>query len=320
MNRTEKTLELLSKEILTTDEQTYLSDSFDKDPELKKYQALYNLLDDMKNSFHLNSDLISEYILYKNNLPLEDDNITRFIQHIKNHISKCTNCKDEFELFNEEYNEIDNYLNQSIVEKVKPSATQWAPQIFNIFSTKYIYAAAAVLALFTFSIFTTSKLLVPSYKNISELSNLNYSTTRGRVTPDFHNGLKALSIGNYSEAISQLQNDIKNNNNDKTIFYTSYMLGLVYLEKSESDFFGLFKSYDEDDINNSIANLKQAIKINNSAAFLNITLNSYFYIGKAYLLKDDFVNAKIYLQTVIDKKGSYLNEARVLIEIIDQNM
>ncbi|MCF6271102.1 MAG: hypothetical protein L3J41_15425 [Melioribacteraceae bacterium] len=322
MNRIEKILELLSKEKLTTEEKIYLSSSFDEEPELKKYKAIYNLLGDMKNSFHLNSDLISEYVLYRNNLPLEDNSIIKFIPQIENHISKCSKCREEFELFNEEYNAIDNYLNQNIKQDEKTSAAsrQKSFQIFNLFTRKHFYAAAAVIAFFTFSLFTTSQLMVPSYKNISELSELNYSTTRGRVSPSFHNGLKALSNDNYDEAITQLESDIENNYDDKTIFYTNYMLGLVYLKKSESDFLGLFTSFNVADINNSIVYFKKSIAKNNSGSFSNITYNSYFYIGKGYLLIDDFANAKINLQTVVDNNGSYSNEARELIEIINQEM
>jgi len=321
MNRTDKILELLEKKELTIEEKNYLSNSFDKYPELKKYIAIYNLLGDIKNRFHLNSDLISEYVLYKNNLLLEDNSIIKFIPQIESHIAKCSKCREEFELFNEEYNEIDSYLTQNIQQKTGTTAEeQKSTNIFSLFTTKYVYATAAVIAFFTFSLFTTSQLIVPSYKNISELSSLNYSTTRGRVSPDFHNGLKALSEGNYNEAIEQLKSDLKKNYDDKTIFYTNYMLGLVYLQKSESDFLGMFTSFDSKDINNSIANFKEVIEKNNSGSFSNITFNSYFYIGKGYMLIDDFTNAKTYLRTVIDNKGSYIKEAKELIDIINKNM
>ncbi len=320
MNRTDEILELLAKKELTIEEKNYLSDSFNKYPELKKYVAIYNLLGDMKNRFHLNSDLISEYVLYKNNLPLEDDSLIKFIPQMENHISKCTKCQEEFELFNEEYNEIDNYLTQNIEQKTVTADEQKSPKIFSLFTTKYIYAAAAVIAFFTFSLFTTSQLIVPSYKNISELSSLNYSTTRGRVSSDFHNGLKALSDGNYNEAIAQLNSDLVNNADDKTIFYTNYILGLVYLQKSESDFLGMFTSFDTKDINNSISNFKEVIIKNNSGSFSNITFNSYFYIGKGYMLIDDFTNAKTYLKTVIDNRGSYTKKAQELIDIINQKL
>lgn len=325
MTTQEKILELLSKENLTTDENSFLMNSLNDEPDLYKYKVIYNLLSDMGNRFHLNSDLISEYVLYKNNLPLVDNSLIKFVPQIESHISNCSKCREEFELFNEEYNEIDNYVGEKFKQKDRTlkleNNTQKPARLFNLFTTKYIYASAAIIAFFTFSLFSISELTSSSYKDISELSELsNYSTTRGRVSSDFHNGVKALSNENYSKGIALLRNDIKNNSSDETIFYTNYMLGLIYLKKSESDFIGLFKSYNKNDIDSSIANFKQTISKNDSDSFQNISLNAYFYIGKGYLINDRFTEAKKYLQLVIDNKGSYSAEAIELIDIIDQRI
>jgi tetratricopeptide (TPR) repeat protein len=324
MNETEKILELLSKKDLTTDEQSYLADAFNTNPDIKKYKAIYDLLNDMKNKFHLSSELISEYVLYKNNLPLEDKSVLKLVPHIEEHINQCSKCRKEFELFNEEYNSIDNFIDKTIVAKetVKNISgnEEKTPKVFSLFTTKYFYAAAALIAIFTFSIFTTSKLLVPSYKNVSELNEFNYSTSRGRVATNFHNGLKALQDDNFSEAIFELKSDIKTNPNDETIFYTNYMLGLVYLKKSESDLFGLFTTFNQRDLDSSIAYLKRTVTMNRSDAFQNITLNAYYYIGKDYMLKDDFINAKKYLQIVLNNGGGYSANAKELLEIINQKL
>lgn len=322
MTTQEKIIELLLKENITNDENKFLLDLLNDMPELNNYKVIYNILRDMPNKFHLNSDLISEYVLFKNELPLEDNSIIKFIPQIEKHFSKCSKCRDEFELFNMEYNEIGNYLTENFEQKRETFALESdvkiSAKIFNLFTTKYIYAAAAVIAFFTFSLFSISQLTVPSYKNISELSELtNYSTTRGRISSDFHNGINALNDENYSEAITFLMNDIKNNPNDETIFYTNYMLGLTYLKKSESNFLGLFNSYNLADLDSSIANFEQTINKNSSGVFSNINYNAYFYIGKSYLLNDNFNEAKKYLQVVIENKGSYSNEAKSLIEIID---
>ncbi|MDA3859799.1 MAG: hypothetical protein PF445_01095 [Melioribacteraceae bacterium] len=324
MTTQEKILELLSKETLTNDENVFLKEKINNDPALTKYEAIYNLIRDMKNNFHLNSDLISEYVLFNNNLPLEDNSIIKFIPQIENHISKCSKCQEEFELFNEEYNEIDNYVGKKFEQKnetVINSGLNKPAKIFNLFTTKYIFASAAIIAFFSFSLFSISELTSSSYKSISELSELtNYSTTRGRVSSNFHYGVKALSNENYTEAIALLKTDIKNNSSDETIFYTNYMLGLIYLKKSESDFLGLFHSFNETDIDSSIANFEQSISKNNSGSFSNINDNAYFYIGKGYLIEDNFKEAKKYLQIVVNKKGSYSKQAKELLEIIEQKM
>ena len=321
MTTQEKIILLLSKENLTNDENIFLLESFKIKPEFNKYKVIYNLLRDMKNNFHPNSNLISEYVLIKNGLPLEDMSNTKFIPIIEKHISNCSKCQEELELFNQEFKLINNFVSRKI-EQIYTNKTnnvvKKPKNMFDLFKTNYVYSAAAVIAFFTLSLFSISEIITPSYKNISELSELTeYSSTRGRISYNFSNGIKALNDKNYNNAIIFLKNDIKNNSNDETIFYTNYMLGLTYLKKSESNFLGLFNSYNLTDIDSSIANFKRTIHKNNSSLFLNITYNSYFFIGKAYLLNNNFDEAKINLQIVIDKKGSFLNEIKKLIEIID---
>ncbi|PIQ09015.1 MAG: hypothetical protein COW71_08770 [Ignavibacteriales bacterium CG18_big_fil_WC_8_21_14_2_50_31_20] len=322
MTTQEKIIELITKENLTDTEKNFLLNSFKEIPELNNYEIVYNLLHDMQNIFHLNSNLISEYVLIKNNLPLEDSANIQFIPIIEKHITKCSKCRKEFELFNQEFEEINSFVGKTFEQnneaKERKAVTEKPNNIFNLFSTNYVYAAAAVIAFFTISLFTISEIIVPPYENLSELSELtNYSTTRGRVSQDFYDGIKALQGENYNMAIDFLRNDIKNNSDDETIFYTNYMLGITYFEKSESSFWGLFNSYNSTYLDSSIANFEITINKNNSELFSNINYNSYFYIGKAYLLDSNFDEAKKHLQIVVDNKGSYLKEAQTLIEIID---
>ncbi len=324
MKTKEKILELISKENLTKEEKNFLLKSLTEEPELSKYKVIYNLLSDMKNRFHLDTELISEYVLYKNNLPLEDESLLKFIPEIEKHISQCSKCKKEFQLLNEEYSEIDNYLTRQFEKKeenlAKETTTLSAINFINSFAAKRVYAFAAVIAFFAISLFTVSQLTVPAYKNISELSALDdYSTTRGRMSPEFQNGLQALSQEDYEEAIKNFKNDVKNNFNDRTIFYTDYMLGLIYLKKSESDFLGLFTSFNKEDLEKSIIYFNDVVKKNNSGSFNNITYNAYFFLGKSYLLKDNFKEAKKYFQLVIDNRGSYSKKAEELLKSIEQN-
>ena len=321
MTNQERTIELLSKNNLTAEENSFLTEELKNNKELAKYKVIHNLLNDMQNTFHLSSDLISEYVLYKNGLEIEDKSIVKFIPKIKEHISKCEKCKSEFELFNQEYSEVDNYLSKHISKTNfvdgTLNKTDNNTKIFSLFSKKYFYAAAAAVVFFTFSLFDLSQFSVPSYKNLSNISELsNFSNTRGRVSTDFYNGIKALNNNDFGKAIEMLKTDIKNNPKDETIFYTDYMLGLIYLKKSESNFLGLFKSFDQSDIDSSIANFERSINNNKSESFSNIAYNSYFYIGKAFLLTDDFENALDNLQIVVDKKGGYTKNAKELIEII----
>ncbi len=319
MTNQEKILDLLLKENLSSDEKKILMDTLANDSSLANYKVIYEMLNNLKINIHLNSDLVSEYVLYKSNLPLEDSSIIKFIPQIEKHISTCSKCMQEFNMFNEELIEIDSYITPKFESKTSQTTKQ--TKVYSLFTKKYFYAAAAAIAFLTFTLFDVSQLTVPSYKNISELSELtNISSTRGRVSSDFHNGIRALNDGNYNDAITMLREDIKINANDETIFYTNYMLGLIYLKKSEVNFLGLFKSFSQTDLDSSISNFELAISKNNLEAFSNINYNSYFYIGKVHLMSENFEEALKYLQVVVDKRGSYSKNAEELIEIIKSKM
>jgi Tfp pilus assembly protein FimV len=81
----------------------------------------------------------------------------------------------------------------------------------------------------------------------------------------------------------------------------------------------LFKSYDEGNVNLAIANLKESIDKNSSGDYESLKLDSYYYIGRAYLLNDDKDSARSSLQKVIDGKGRYSKEAVELIKQIEKN-
>ncbi len=321
MTNEEKIIELLMKNSFTIEEESFLNNELSDNKEFAKFKVIYNLLNNVGNSFHLTSDLIAEYVLYKNGLPAQDKSIIKLLPKIEKHITNCDKCKNEFELFNGEYINIDSYISEKLskseadeILQLKENSTQ---KTFKLFTKKYYFAAAAAIVLFMFSVFDFSQYTVPSYKNLSQISELSdFSFTRGRVSLDFYNGLKALDNNDYKTAIEMLQTDIRNNSNDQTIFYTNYILGLIYLKKSESNFLGLFKSFNYSDVDSSIANFRRSITKNKSSSFANINYNSYFYIGKAYLLKNDFQNAQSNLQVVMNNKGEYYKNAKDLISKI----
>jgi hypothetical protein len=51
----------------------------------------------------------------------------------------------------------------------------------------------------------------------------------------------------------------------------------------------------------------------------NLNLDANYYLGRAYLLLDDFVNAKKHLKIVVNMKGSFYNVATSMIELMERN-
>jgi hypothetical protein len=91
------------------------------------------------------------------------------------------------------------------------------------------------------------------------------------------------------------------------------------LKSAESDFIGLFKSYDNNQVNLAIANLKESIEKNNSGDYESLKLDAYYDIGRAYLLIDNPDSAIKSLQIVVDGKGRYSKESAQLISDLEKN-
>ncbi|MCK7526438.1 MAG: hypothetical protein MZV64_56980 [Ignavibacteriales bacterium] len=66
----------------------------------------------------------------------------------------------------------------------------------------------------------------------------DFYTTRGRTSELFQRGLDAIDRKDYDSAIQYLNDDVNKNQNDESIFYTHFILGITYVNKAESDFLG----------------------------------------------------------------------------------
>ena len=104
------------------------------------------------------------------------------------------------------------------------------------------------------------------------------------------------------------------NQKDESIFYTHFVLGITYVNKAESDFLGLFKSFNKEDVAKGIENFEKSIELNKSGKFDNLKLDANYYIGKSYLMIDDKSSARKHLQSVVDGKGSYYKKAEELLK------
>ena len=319
MEKFEKILELLEKKSLTESEMKILGDFSDSDDEIKSFIAVYkNLNSSLDASQHLPTDLLSSFILIE--MGDEPDNKLIYLirNKIKSHLNECSVCRDEYNLLLNEYKDIDAHIDKSIIKDSTSLPQQKVLSdnvLFTRFSSfRYAFAALTILIVGYFGLFVISNSIVPEYKrNLFHNDEDDFYKTRGRTSPLFQQGINMIEKGNYDEAINYFSEDITDHQNEKSIFYAYYILGITYLKASESDFIGLFKNYDEQRIDLSISNLKQSIEKNNSGDYESIKLDAYYYVGRAYLLNDVQDSAKVNLQKVIDGKGKYSIQASELI-------
>ena len=317
MNEIEKILELLEKDLLTANDKEFLNAQSKNNAEVSKLISLHSQLKAALNKTgHINEELMSEYVLYKN-LVSTNNLVISLSSKIEDHLRKCESCETVFKEFNSEYASVDEFVTKTIVEQLKQQINTIAQNV--IVQKRFLairYASISIVSLFVIyaGLFGVSNFTTPGYKNTKFIEERESYSTRGRTTELFQRGLDAVENNNYSSAVEYLEKDIKSNPNSESIFYTHFILGFTYVSKAESDFLGLFKSFDRDDVLKGIEHFEKSIELNNSGTFSNLNLDANYFIGKAYLLIDEKAKAKDHLQDVVNSKGSYYKKAEELIE------
>ena len=325
MEKFEKILELLEKHYLTAEEKLSLKLFADSDEELKSLIGIYNSLSSSLSApGHIPIDLLTSFVLTEKGDESEYKLLAILKGKIISHLAECSNCKNEYENLLIDYSEIEEHVSKSISRDLQPSVKK-NDFLFSSFfkranTFRYAFAALAVFVIAYSGLFLFSSFVTPDYKkNIFSNEQEDFYKTRGRTSPLFQQGLNAIDSQDYLKAIEFLSMDIKEHQNEKSIFYSHYIIGITYIQASKSDFLGLFNSYDAEKVNLAIANLKESIDKNNSGDYESLKLNSYYYLGRAYLLIDDSESAVANFQKVINGKGKYSVESSQLINQLEKN-
>ena len=306
MDETEKILELLDKDTLSDEENQYLLNALN-DPELRKIKETYlRLKNSLKRDGHIDEELMAGYVLYKNNITAEKI-VVLLANKIEDHLRRCAKCQELFKTLNLEYSSVDEFINNSIT--TKPTGSQYIKKF------KFAFASIAAVSIIYLGLFVVSSVTTPDYKK-SFLDDNDFYTSRGRASEYFQRGLDAIDNKKYDDAVKYLREDIADNVDDKTIFYSYFVLGITYLNKGEKDYLGLFESYNKEDVMKGIESFNKSIQLNTSGNFDNLKLDAHYYIAKAYLLIDDIPSAKEHLKIVVNEKGSYYKKAEELLKIL----
>jgi len=322
MEQYEKIIELIEKVNLSPEEEKYLNDSIESDKDIKQLIEVYkNLKTGLADSNHIDLDMLTSYILYeKGNVP--DNKIVPLIaDKIKLHLDNCLKCREEYEMLEADYSEVKEYLANTFANDSKEQHKLLASFLSqNITKYRYAFTSVITIIILYVGLFTVSSVTTPDYKkDLFSTQNEDFYLTRGRTSISFQKGLDALDKSNYSDAINYLNLDIEKHSTESSIFYSNYILGSTYLKAAESNFLGMFISFDEDKVQLAIENLKTSIEKNTSGSYENLNLDANYYIGRAYLLLDDIDSAEKHLNIVVNKKGRFYNEAETMIESMEKN-
>ena len=322
MDKLEKILELLEKKHLTVEERKFISDAELYDPEVKELLSLHsNLEKSFEHKLHQDPDLIADVVLFENGEDPSDSSVKHIYSQIKTHIESCETCKEEYNSYLEEYRTAAKHTSELVSEvKSEKERQVESSRIFsamNFSRVKYAAASLLIIIISYAGLYLYSSLNVPEYKkSVLTEDSSELFITRGRTSVLFQKSIDAINKNEIDKAIEYLKQDIKENSNDRTIFYSYYILGVLQIEDSEESFIGLFKNYNDEKVYEAISSLTKAISLNNSGDYFNITLEIHYNLGRAHLLTDDFNSAEDHFSIVIENKGKYYRESEQMLKLM----
>jgi tetratricopeptide (TPR) repeat protein len=181
------------------------------------------------------------------------------------------------------------------------------------------FASIAAIIIIYLGMFAASAVFTPDYKKFAiSTEERDFYNTRGRTSELFQRGLNAVDKKDYGNAVRFFEEDIRNNENEASIFYSHFILGMTYIQSSEFSLLGTFKFFDEEKVEEGVKNLQKAINLNHSGRYENLNLDAHYFIGKAYMLIDKNDLAVDHLKTVVNNKGSYYKKAEKLLEEVSK--
>lgn len=325
MEKIDKILDFIEKENLSPGEYQTLNQLTGSEAETKYLLKTYkSLKSGLPGSVHIDIDLLSSYILYEKGIKADDNLAVLLSGKIKSHLKSCSSCREEYNFLSENYSDVKLHIDNTLMqeEQSEKGIAEHQPSIIWRKFSNYRYAFASVISVIIIYIglLAVSSVTTPFYNKglFSDRSDDIYRT-RGRTSLIFQKGLDALDKGNTATAVEYFNEDIEQYGQEKSIFYTHYILGIIYLKEAESSFLGLFNSFDKEKVNLAIKNFQLSIDKNTSGNYNNLKLDAYYYLGRSYLLTNDFDTAEKYFNIVINEKGRFYNEASEMIDSIKKN-
>ena len=323
MEKFEKVIHILEREVIHYEDKEYLKRIAAEDIDIKNFISVHSKLKRIFNSTcHLDMEILAEFILYYDGDLDAAEYIPQITDKIEDHLTECSVCNNLYLSFTEEFQRVDDFISRAINDNEDIEFPK-KPSVFSrIRNTNFRAAITAIILLLIayFGMMITSYYGTPSYKkNVFEFEAINISVIQSRDTELYKQGLTAFKKDDYDRAIGFFMDDIILNQNDGTIFYSHFLLGIAYLKSSENNILGTFKSYDHLRVDEGIKHLTMFIDGNEGGDNDRASIDTHYYIAKAYLSIDAIPNAKKHLIIVTEKRGKYYSDAVEILNVFENN-
>lgn len=323
MEKFEKVIYILEREAIPYEEKEYLKRIATEDIDIKNFISVHLKLKRIFNSTcHLDMEILAEFILYYDGDLAAAEYIPQITDKIEDHLAECSVCNNLYLECTKEFQQVDKFVSKAINDN-GVFKYQKKPSVFSrIKKTNFRAAITAIILLLIayFGMMITSYYGTPSYKkNVFEFKVINISVIQSRDTELYKQGLTAFNKDDYDRAIGLLMEDIILNQNDGTIIYSHFLLGIAYLKSSENNILGTFKSYDHLRVDEGIQNLMIFIEKNEGGDNDSASIDAHYYIAKAYLSIDAIEEAKKHLIIVTEKGGKYYSDAVEILNVLEND-
>ncbi|UCH88001.1 MAG: zf-HC2 domain-containing protein [Thermoplasmata archaeon] len=257
------------------------------------------------------------------------------IAEIREHLSDCPRCQKKVDQLSLDYQDIVTCLEDTELasltladEAHRPSlsdqaaeflrkATDALKDLFTL-STPRLYpiavgAVAVLLILIWFGPFFRGSDNPYAHLMTFEHERI-FSVTRGNLPQSLNQGIYNFQQGNYKQAILDLEQFIPENSNEILLSQAHLAAGIAYLHEAQSDFLGRFHKIDTNLVDSGIQHLRAVTDLTDN---LRVKEDAFWFIGNAYLLKQDANQAKGAFEKVIEQNGQRFKSAQELIRELE---
>lgn len=302
------------------------------------FEQINTLISSLKNeinSNHLNDEALVRFLIFEN-FPNETDYDGKKLStydalKIKNHLRHCETCTLKIEEMKREYTSLESFLNEFQLENYVIGKVSISKIINDRISSlikssfknlkdlsflqkpKYVLIPATVTAmlllLFLFlPIFNRSGNI---YSKLGKLETIEISyLTRGSSVNVIQTAISEFNNKDYLKAIGILEPFLLKNSEDPNQAFIEYVCGLAYLFQAE-------KSNQVIELDKGIEHLYSSLMLNPNT---RLQENANWYIGKAYLKKENGQEAIQYFKKVKDLKGSKSQSAQKILFELEKNL
>jgi hypothetical protein len=255
------------------------------------------------------------------------------ISSIGKHVEQCSPCREKLDRINQDYQEIEAYLEESGVPSVaigKASAgsrlKSWAVRLFELLTTvakalksvpalRLYPAAATVLAsllvvVWVSPLFRGSDYVYYEMASIED-EDVTFVTRSGDTSQRLTDGLMDFSEGHYLQAVEKLEAFISEYPDDPNAAYAHYISGMACLRSAKSAVLGRFVAFDEETIDRGIRHLQKTIDLGDNP---RLEEDAHWFLGKSYLMKKEPGPAMEAFGQVVDMQGRRFRQAQQIVD------